>query len=319
MSSIQTLLRTISLGMLAGMLVAAAKLAVAAELRQPVTVDGAVVTLGDLFDAAGAVADVVVDEAPAPGERELLLPHRVRDLALAHGIDWQIPRALKRIAVTRSGAVLSQAEITGRISAALQARGFGGGFAVSLFDRRTVFIPVAAAASDVTLGELSYDPGTGRFEGTLSLPDGWYRRVAGKAVKTVGIPVLAQVVRRGEIISADDVVWLAQPENRVGETVIRSKAALIGQAAKRQLSPGRPLRANDVHRPYDVKKGALVTMVVAHGNLTLTATGRALQSGREGDVVRLVNDSSHRTVEGRVSGPDTVEIQSRGRIAQAAR
>ena len=98
-----------------------------------------------------------------------------------------------------------------------------------------------------------------------------------------------------------------------------SDERLVGQAAKRQLSPGRALRANDVHRPFDVKKGALVTMVVAHGNLTLTAPGRAMESGRKGDVIRLVNESSHRAVEGRVSGPDTVEIQSRGRVAQAAR
>lgn len=319
MSSIHTLLRTISLGVLAGVLVAGAKLAAAAELRQPVTVDGAVITLGDLFDDAGRAAGVVVGEAPAPGERELLLPPRVRDLAHDHGIEWEIPRTLKRIAVTRSGAVLSQPEITARISASLEERGFGSGFQVSLFDRRTVFIPVAAAPSDVSLGELSFDPGTGRFEGTLSLPGGWYKRIAGKAVKTVGIPVLARVISRGEIIAADDVVWLAQPENRVADTVIRSKAALVGQAAKRQLSPGRALRANDVHRPFDVKKGALVTMVVAHGNLTLTATGRAMESGRKGDVIRLVNESSHRAVEGRVSGPDTVEIQSRGRVAQAAR
>lgn len=319
MSSIHTLLRTISLGVLAGVLVAGAKLAVAAELRQPVVVDGAVITLGDLFDDAGAAAGVVVDVAPEPGEKELLLPPRVRDVAEAHGIEWEIPRTLKRITVTRSSAVMSQAEIITRISTALEARGFGGSFAVSLFDRRTVFIPVTSDAADVSLGELSFDPGTGRFEGTLSLPDGWHKRIAGKAVKTVGVPVLARVVPRGEIISADDVVWITQPENRVAETVIRSKAALVGQAAKRQLGPGRALRVNDVHRPYDVKKGALVTMIVAHGNLTLTATGRAMESGRRGDVIRLVNEASHRAVEGRISGPDTVQIQSRGQVAQASR
>ena len=48
---------------------AASGLAQPASLRDHAMIDRDVITLGDLFDAAGAAADAVVAYAPAPGRR----------------------------------------------------------------------------------------------------------------------------------------------------------------------------------------------------------------------------------------------------------
>ena len=65
---------------------------------------GASITLGDLFDGAGAEAPVVVGHGAPPGESAVLDAAVVRELARGHGLDWDNPGAISRIVVPR-GAV----------------------------------------------------------------------------------------------------------------------------------------------------------------------------------------------------------------------
>lgn len=65
----------------------------------------------------------------------------------------------------------------------------------------------------------------------------------------------------------------------------------------------------NVPKPKLVRRGEPVTLAVRSGTLTITAQGRALADGREGDLVRVVTPSS-RTVEGTVDAAGTVRIAS---------
>ncbi len=55
------------------------------------------VTLGDLFDGAGAAAGVVVASGATPGANLVLDAGRVQMLARAHGLDWTNERGVRRI------------------------------------------------------------------------------------------------------------------------------------------------------------------------------------------------------------------------------
>jgi hypothetical protein len=52
-----------------------------------------------------------------------------------------------------------------------------------------------------------------------------------------------------------------------------------------------------------------VTMVVRMGGLNVTAVGEAQQEGRLGQVIPVQNADSKKTVNARVTGPGTVEIE----------
>lgn len=56
-----------------------------------------------------------------------------------------------------------------------------------------------------------------------------------------------------------------------------------------------------------VRRGQSVTLAIRSGTLTITAQGRALADGREGDPVRVVTPSN-RTVEGVVEATGTVRL-----------
>jgi len=84
---------------------------------------------------------------------------------------------------------------------------------------------------------------------------------------------------------------------------------LIGLSPKRTLTPGKPVQMADVGPPVIVRKGALLTMTLTTERMQLTATGRALDSGSLGDVVRAMNVQSKLVVEAVVIGPNRVSAQ----------
>jgi len=51
-----------------------------------------------------------------------------------------------------------------------------------------------------------------------------------------------------------------------------------------------------------------VTMLFRHGALVISARGRALIDGSEGEIIRVLNVDSGRTVEATVIAPDTVSL-----------
>ena len=71
----------------------------AAELRPAITVSGATVTLGDLFDNAGSAAGVVVANAPAPGYRGEISVSRISLAARRNGIDWRNDAGISHVTV----------------------------------------------------------------------------------------------------------------------------------------------------------------------------------------------------------------------------
>ncbi|WP_044559263.1 flagellar basal body P-ring formation chaperone FlgA, partial [Azospirillum sp. B4] len=58
-----------------------------------------------------------------------------------------------------------------------------------------------------------------------------------------------------------------------------------------------------------VSRGALVTMMLRSGNMTLTVQGRAQTEGGINEIIRVTNTASNRTIDARVAGPDLVMVQ----------
>jgi len=79
----------------------AAVAAEAVQLRQDVTAPTGVVTLGDLFNDAGAAAGLVVARV-RPGQMATLDATQVQIIARSNGVNWGNPAGLRRIIVQAS-------------------------------------------------------------------------------------------------------------------------------------------------------------------------------------------------------------------------
>jgi flagella basal body P-ring formation protein FlgA len=77
----------------------------------------------------------------------------------------------------------------------------------------------------------------------------------------------------------------------------------VGLEARVSIYAGKPVRPGDLGPPALVERNQLVTLAFVSGGLAISAEGRAMSRGSEGEKVRVMNLESRNTVTGRI-GPD---------------
>lgn len=130
------------------------------------------------------------------------------------------------------------------------------------------------------------------------------------------VPVLRRPLAQGEVIAGADIDMVSMRLDRVGRTAVLSRESLVGLAAKRMLNPGQPIQIGDVQRPVMVAKGGAVTMLVQLPGLFLSATGKALDNGGQGDTILVMNTQTNRTVPAVVTGPSEVRVTGGARLVR---
>ena len=116
--------------------------------------------------------------------------------------------------------------------------------------------------------------------------------------------VAARTIRAAEVIGPQDVT-LAQAE---AAGALSDPGEVIGQEARVVLYAGRPIRPGDIGPPAIVERNEEITLVFRQGGLAISAAGRALGRGGEGDVVRAMNLASRKTVSGVVGPQGAVHV-----------
>lgn len=74
-------------------------------LRARVEANGPAITLGDVFDGAGAVANRAISPAPPPGQVSTLSIPVLAAAASAAGLEWTPPPGLTEVRVVRPGGM----------------------------------------------------------------------------------------------------------------------------------------------------------------------------------------------------------------------
>ena len=287
----------------------------AATLRPYVVVHDDTVRLKDIFDDAGRKGDTALFRSPEPGQSVVLTGKWLRQVARTYELDWRPAPGLDESLVERSSNLVGHELIRRALHNALAARiAPAKKFEVALDNPGLeLHLPVRMPA-EVTVKHLRYDRQGGRFSATLVAPDGRPGAavvpIAGRVHELIEVPVLTRRVRAGDIIGKDDVSLQVMRADAVGQNALTSPEHLIGKSARHSLLNGRPLNAADVREPQLVGRGSIVTMTYRTENLVITAHGKARENGTAGDVVRVQNLNSGKTVEAVVTGPDTVTVQS---------
>lgn len=122
--------------------------------------------------------------------------------------------------------------------------------------------------------------------------------------------VAARNLLAGETISEDCFKIDRRDIGRLTGSYYREtdKDKLIGLVLKRGLPEGGPLTESVVDRPILIKRGTYVTLVAHIGFVEVTAKGKSLQDGREGQMIRLQNVATGKTVSGKVLDALTVDV-----------
>lgn len=286
----------------------------AVTARDRVSVEQDTIMLGDVFDGVPAdKAAIPVMKSPAPGQRTMLDTSVLSTLSQAHGLGWA-PTGATRTVVERTGQEVPRDAVIAALTAALAKQGMPAGAELSLDNDRQQFVLPAGSRATVSVSQVRYDPAQGRFQAMVSMPandpNAESQRVSGRVAQMVEIPVLGRTVIAGETIRERDLDVQRIPATQVTRAIMTDSARIVGRTARRTLVSGQPLKAADLNVTHLVAKNAMVNVRVVSGTLNLVMQGKALDDGAEGDQVRVVNTRSNRTVQGVVTGPNLVTVQT---------
>ncbi len=279
-------------------------------LREHVVVDANVVRLGDIFENAGKKAEAAVAYAPEPGRQAILDARWLYRVAKANGLDWQPLGNKVYTMIERESVVVSFEDIKAHLLYALADQGAGPDADIELATRmQQIYLPTNSAP-DIRVEDMNYQARTGRFSAVVALSAAnqmtQRHRLTGRVYRTIEVPVMERRVIKDDTISKDDIRWVRMNADRVQRDVVVNADDLIGMTPIRGLRVGMPVRAGDVRRPVLVKKNSLVTIFHRVRNMTLTAQGKALADGSEGDIVQILNTRSSHVIEAEVIGAGRV-------------
>jgi flagella basal body P-ring formation protein FlgA len=285
-----------------------------AEVKSSAIVNKSTVTLGDLLDNLDRGHDIWVMNSPAPGEKTSLSTKYLASLTRQHKVYWQNSRGVRQITVTRKGKVIKHEALENLIKEELDILKLSDRKSGIRFDNKNaaIHLPGDSSIDDITVQSFNFDKKTGKFTANISVPagDGSYNTaiVRGRTHAISYVPALNKVIAPGKQITEQDLTWVSQPTRSIGRNIIRNKSQLIGMTPRRGLNPGLPLRPSDLTRPEIVIRGKLVSIHYKSGKISLTAIGKAIEGGGRGDVIRVMNSKSHKTIEAVVTGPGQVQV-----------
>lgn len=285
-----------------------------AEVKSFTEVSKSTVTLGDLLDNLDRGHDIWVMNSPAPGEKTTLSTRYLASLTKQHDVYWQNSRGVRQITISRKGKVIRHEALMYLIKQELESLNLSNRKNGIRFDNKNARINLAEDSDieDITVENFSFNKQTGKFSAVVSIPMGEDKyttaTLRGRTHAVSYIPTLNKTIAPGKLITEQDIAWVSQPTLSIGRNIIRTKEQMIGMSPRRGLAPSTPLRLSDLKRPEIVFRGKMVHILFKSGKIRLRAIGKAIESGGRGDVIRVMNIKSHKTMEAVVTGPAQVQV-----------
>lgn len=292
-----------------------AQTASAVSLKPSSLIEGNVITLGHVFSGLDdRKSGKVLGPAPRPGQDMVLNARTLMRVAIALDLPWRPHSNADQVVLSRAATVVSPSAIQDALSDALKAEGIDGPFELAISNSPGEIVLPYGENDTLEVESISFDNDQNRFKAVISAPSKdnpiIREHVSGLVQRLVEIPVLRSATKNGTVIRARDIDMVAVRTRTLNHDTILQPEELIGMTPRRIVLAGNPVKENDVQAPQVVSRGELVVMTFQRGALTLTAQGKALENGAKGDVIRIVNANSSRTLEARVTGDGEVQVES---------
>jgi flagella basal body P-ring formation protein FlgA len=300
------------------------------ELRERSAVTDRLVTVGDVADISGGTADLR-SQASALDLLELSTDHALEEVAAARVTARLLIAGFAPDEFQVEGAELAQ--VTWQDAQSAEERVLA---AIRRGVEERLYVPAAEVAPQLAqplpaaLTQLIDRTPDARVEARFAaVPTGGRTRVdvwvttPGDETNVTGVtvdirfrqivPVVAESIAARQVITADSVSFTEREVSQLGNVLPAEQ--VVGMAARRNLAPGEVIVSRDLTEPKAadapvlIKARDLVRLTARKGNLVLTVpAAEALQTGREGDFIRVRNPSSGKIVLGRVVAAGEVEV-----------
>jgi flagella basal body P-ring formation protein FlgA len=296
----------------AGLLLSSAAWA-APVLKADIVVSAPIVTVGDMFDAAGAIAEQPLFRAPNPGTSGLVSVADITSALARIGIKEFENGGLDGVRVTRAAAVIDETVLSDLIAADLAGRGIiGEGMTVdTLFSVPVQPLNAEAVAQPASVISLRYLPGTGAFTARFAIAGiEQPLDVSGSIELMIAAPHINASLPAGTLLSAENIEMRPVPMKFVESTGVARLEDVVGKTLVRQSRDGMMLKASDVTVPLMISKNDPVTIYFRQGPMTLTVKGQAVTGAAAGGLVQVINLMSKRVISATAVSAGAVEVSA---------
>lgn len=290
-------------------------------LKAEVSVNHPVITVGDMFEDAGLLAERALFRAPEPGTTGIVSLEAVRAAAAKAGLTDYAQDGLLSVRVERRATVVDTTVLSGLISADLAVRGLlpQGAELHTRFDNPGLSYNAEAVETPVTLLALRYQPGSASFSARfqvagMELPVD----VAGSIDLLVEVPHLAASLKAGAVLTPADIEMKRVPLAFADQSGVENFDDLVGKQLRRNSRAGVMLKAADVTEPLAVRRNTEVTVLLRTGPMTLTVIGQSLSDAASGQPVQVMNSVTRKILTGVATANGAVEITTAAAKLQVA-
>ncbi len=294
----------------------AALAGMAVTLKPSIIVQNDEVTFGDVFEGAGEKTDYVIATAPAPGKKMVFKASSLAYVARKHGLDWRPNRTVHRITVNRSGVRIPEQQILEELRFALETELQTDQFELSLSTQHPNIQVSLEEEPTIAVESLSYSKRGSNFVAVLVAPAhsnaARQYKLTGKLHRQTLVPVVSRFMEAGEEIGEKDLDYKLIRVSKVGRNTLTNINDIVGKSPRRAIRAGTSLSLNNLGDPVTVPKGKLVSVVFKKGGISLAVTGRALEPGAEGDIIRIENIASRKVIQAQILNSEEVRIITAG-------
>ncbi|MFT6659592.1 flagellar basal body P-ring formation chaperone FlgA [Maritalea sp.] len=284
----------------------------APTLRPSIIVTSNIVTVGDMFEDAGNLAEIGLFRSPTPGTVGAVPLASIKLAAQRAGLGQFDTVGITHVRVERPGIAIDQDFLSSIFSQEIAARG------QLLANQEVKFAPYGkfatayadpTAASPVTLLDFTYEPQTGRVSARLALA-GYTSPISiiGKLEILAPAAHLTRTMAKGEVIDLNDIEFKPVPVRFSKTQGDMQLPDLVGKSLTRAVRGGAMVKVSDLSEPILINRNEQVTILYRSGQLKLTVKGQALNSATQNQMVSVLNLMSKRTIQGIAIGAGTVLI-----------
>lgn len=274
----------------------------AATPKRNVTVTGENITLGDVFEDIYKNENYVLAPAPHPDTPITWDARTLNRLAKAFKLNWRPSSKADKIVIRRLATVINEDRIENTIINSFDTLPLNQNIDLEFVGADPTIILPHDIEPTLNVVTSSFNNDRQTFSATLRTANDKTLHYKGIAHKIVQIPVLNTVLRRGDNIKKSMVSMINIREDQITEQMVLRRDELVGMTPRKIIRANEPVQLSQLDKPIMVKRGDLVTMQLKSGPISLTALAKAMENGTKGDIIRLINMDSKRTLEAQITG-----------------
>lgn len=123
------------------------------------------------------------------------------------------------------------------------------------------------------------------------------------------IVVAAEQLQPAQKISENKVILARMETTRLKRNYFLSLTDVIDLKTIEKVEQGQPVWPTSIELPFVIRKGDVIKIIVKVNNMQVTSYGKALQNGKKGDRIEIVNQDTGKKLKAEVIDKQTVIVE----------